>query len=150
MLTEAEIFSCLAENLRLASEDCKQLAWHPRRGLVYARLCKSLRAVEGACRQAYYWRDYDARWLYLGLQMAEVQKRAGGWVRDYPSRDGRKVAHPLFQKLGEVLEDALRRAERVKTMATFHVGPILPTPMEGPHRETRPVQVVTPGGIILP
>lgn len=149
-LTEPEIFSCLTENLRLAAEDCRVLAWHPRRGLVYARFCKSLKLVEGACRQAYYWRDYDSRWLYLGLKMEETHRRAGNWLREYTSKDGRKVAHPLFIKLADVLEAAYRDAERVRTMATFRVGPILPAIGPDPHRDTRPVQVMTPGGIILP
>ncbi|MGE5148491.1 MAG: hypothetical protein ACM3II_00100 [Rhodospirillaceae bacterium] len=149
-LTEVEIFDCLAENLRLAVEDCGKLAWHPRRGLVYAQFCRALGMVEGACQQAYYWRDYDARWLLLAQQVAEAQKRAGNWLRDYPSKDGRKVAHPMFERLGEVLSQALVLCDRVRTRATHHIGPIIPAPLPGPHRETRPVQVITPGGIILP
>lgn len=150
MLTEPEIFGCLRENLRVAAEDCRSLAWHPRRGLVYARFSRSLGLVEGACRQAYYWRGYDARWLILAQKMAEAQKRAGDWVRDYASKDGRKEAHPMFQKLAEVLEYALSLADRTQTMATYRVGPIMPPTLEAPHRDTRPVQVITPGGIILP
>lgn len=150
MLTESEIFDCLAENLRLAAEDCRVLAWHPRRGFVYARFCQELQLVEGACRQAYYWRDWDSRWLTLGLKMNEAHQRAGNWLRDYTSKAGRKVAHPMFQKLAEVLEAAYRQCERVRTMRTNHFGPIMPAEMSGPHRDTRPVQVMTPGGIILP
>lgn len=155
--TEIEIFDCLATNLRKAAEDCRLLAWHPRRGFVYARFIKALGLVEGACRQAYYWRDFDARWLMLALKMHEAQKRAGNWLRDYTSKDGRKVAHPMFVKLGDVLDEAYRLAMRVKTMATFRIGPIMPEPLPGPHRDSRPAQVmlptgyrVTPGGILLP
>lgn len=148
-ITEQTVFECLSDNLRMAAEDCRKLAWHPKRGFVYDHMRRSLKLVEGACRQAYYLRDYDARWLYLGLQMEEAHKRAGNWVRDLASKDGRKVAHPLFQKLAEVLEKAHQDCERIRTTATGKIGPILPAP-EPLHRETRPVQVKTPGGIILP
>jgi hypothetical protein len=162
-LTEVEIFGCLGDNLRRAAEDCRLLAWHPSRGRIYDRFRASLKLVEGACRQAYYWRDYDARWLYLGKTMHEAHERAGNWIRGpiitgpegesvYTggSKDARKVAHPKFQKLAEELEHIHKLTERVRVMATFHSGPILPAPEPGPHRDTRPVQVMTPGGILLP
>jgi hypothetical protein len=161
-LTETEIFGCLSENLRIAAEDCRKLAWHPRRGLVYNRFRQSLQLAEGACKQAYYWRDYDSRWLDLGRIMHWAHERAGDWIRGpivnvaggtlYTggSKESRKAAHPRFQKLAEELEHMHRTTEQVKTLATSRSGPILPEVVPGPHRDTRPVQVMTPGGIILP
>ena len=155
--TEQEIFSCLSENLRLAAEDCEKLAWDPRRGWTYNRFRKSLKLVEGAAQQAYYWRNYDARWLQLRFLTAGVHKRAGHWLRNTPTKDARDQAHPIFAKLAETLRAAHYHAERVRTAATGKLGPILPPELPGPHREVRPVQVllpggprVTPGGIILP
>lgn len=148
--TEAEIFGVLSENLRLAAEDCEKLAWDPRRGFVYDGLRKRLKLIEGAARQAFYWRDYDARWLQLRFLVQGVHKRAGHWLRNSATRDERKVAHPRFAKLAECLRAAYYNAERIRTAATGRLGPILPAQLPGPHRDTRPVQVKTPGGIILP
>lgn len=149
-LTELEIFDCMSDNLRIAADRCRKLAWHPRRGFVYNEFRQALERVEGACRQAYYWRNYDARWLYLGNQMEEAHRRAGGWLRELPSKDGRKVAHPMFQKLADVLDAAHKAADRLRTQATLRAGPILPKPQSMIRTESRPMQVVTPGGIIIP
>lgn len=152
-LSEQEIFACLFENARKAAEHCEQLASVPLRGPVYAALREELSLVEGACRQAAAWRD-DTRWLRLGLMMAEAHKRSGAWLRTYTSKDGRAEAHPLFLKLAENLRHLRDRAERLKSRptgrSTMTQGPILPEVQEGPHRDTKPVQVITPGGIILP
>ncbi|MGA9315580.1 MAG: hypothetical protein WBV77_13250 [Solirubrobacteraceae bacterium] len=161
--TEGEIFSLLSDSLRLAADRCRKLAWHPRRGHQYNEFRQALEKVENACRMAYYWRNYDARWLYLAMQMPEIHRRAGNWIRGkairgpdgVPVYDGgskgiRQVAHPMFAKLAEMLEKAHRDADRLKTMATFRVGMILPKPLPGPHRDTKPIQVITPGGVIIP
>ena len=138
----------MADNLRIASDRCRKLAWHPRRGWIYNEFRQSLELVEGACRQACAWRA-DTRWLMLGLKMAEAHRRAGGWLRDLPSKQGRQVAHPLFQKLADVLDDAHKQADRLRTMATLRSGPILPEVQSVIRTQGRPVQVST-GGIILP
>jgi hypothetical protein len=149
VLTEVEIFDCMRDNLRVAADRCRKLAWNPRRGWLYTEFRQSLELVEGACRQASAWRA-DTRWLVLGLKMAEAHRRAGGWLRDLPSREGRKVAHPMFQKLAEALDDAGKTAERLRTLATLRSGPILPVPLPLIRTESRPMQVLTPGGLILP
>lgn len=149
-LTEQEIFDCMAENLRLAAEDCRKLAWHPRRGFVYDHFRQCLQLVEGACRQAYYWRDFDSRWLDIGKTMHWAHERAGDWIRSLPSKEGRKVAHPRFQKLSELLTSWHQEAQGVRTMATFRSGPIMPETLPGPHRDTKPVQVMRPSGLIVP
>lgn len=151
-LTEIEIFDCLATNLRLAAEDAEALATATYRGEVYDRYRRELKLVEGACYQAMHWRE-DSRWLMLAKYMAECHERAGTWLRGWKNENGVRVkpsmgvAHPLFLKLAELLRDFQRRAERLKTMATYRVGPIYPEPLVAPHRETRPVQV--PKGMVL-
>jgi hypothetical protein len=42
-------------------------------------------------------------------------------------------------KLAEVLRAGLERAEQYRTNKTGRVGTILPKPLPGPHRDTRPV-----------
>lgn len=152
-LTEPEIFDCLFENAKKAAEHCDKLAWAPLRGPVYVQFREELKLVEGACRQAAAWRG-DTRWLRIGLMMAEAHRRSGNWLRAYTSKDGRAAANPLFMKLAENLRALEKQAEGLKTQATGRAsmtqGPILPAPIEGPHRDTRPVQVKTPGGLILP
>lgn len=148
-LQEIEIFSCLSENFSLAAERCEQLAWHPRRGFVYNDMRNSLRLVEGACRQAALYRD-DTRWLQYGMAMGWAHKKAGAWMRSSATKDARKVVHPLFAKLADTLRMLAHEAERLKTAATGRMGIILPDELPGPHRDTRPVQVMRPSGLIVP
>jgi len=154
-LTEPEIFSCLSENFRLAAEDCDKLAKLPRKGPTYARLRDKLELLEGACRQAAMWRG-DARWLQIGLMMAECHRRAGEWLRGIKVPNGPRVKlapghiHPLFTKLAENLRAAQVRAEEFRTKATGTVGPILPAVQAAPHRDTKPVGWTRPSGLIIP
>ena len=156
-LTEIEIFDCLKTNLRLAAQSCEKLAVSPRKGPTYVKLREELRLVEGACRQAAFWRGGDARWLKIGMFMAEAHKRAGGWLRGEKQPDGTtmKIAaahqHPLFLKLAENLRAAYVKAEEFRTKKTNKIGPILPVPGVPPHRDTKPVGYNrSPGGILLP
>ena len=153
-LTESEIFDCLATNFRLAAEDCDKLAVVPEKGFVYHALRSKLKLLEGACRQAAAWRG-DARWYPIGLQMEQCHQRAGEWLRGVKTEAGRMPhtqaeLHTLFTLLAKALRQLHGVAENLRTKATGKVGLILPTPGRAPHRETRPVQVRTPGGIILP
>lgn len=139
--TELEIFGLMADNLLEAAEQAKDLAWHPRRGMVYNRLRTALKQCEGCCRQAYYWRNYDARWLMVEKQIAWIRSRIGDWLRDSPSVQKRKEMHPRFKMLSEQLRKMHYDAERIRTAATGILGPVLPAVLEGPHRDTRPVHV---------
>lgn len=142
-LTEVEIFDCMALNLRLAAEHCRALAIAPARGPLYVKLRDELRLAEGCCRQAAAWRG-DYRWLMLSMQLREAHDRSGNWLRTYIGPDGRKRAHPLFLKLAEVLVTGHKAALELKTRATGRVGLMLPEPQPGPHRDTRPVQIIMP------
>lgn len=161
--TENEIFSVLVESLRSAAEDCAKLAWDAKRGWIYNRFRASLKQIEGACRQLYYWRNYDARWLALGRLAPFVHQRSGAWLRGPlvagpngeltyggGSAAHRKRAQPEFLWLSQRLLFMLKEVERCRTLATGRAGPILPVPREAPHRDTRPVQVATPAGLLLP
>ena len=144
-LTEVEIFDCLKTNLRLAAQSCDKLAVSPRKGPTYVKLREELRLVEGACRQAAFWRGGDARWLQVGILMAEAHKRAGDWLRGIKQPDGTRVKlangilHPAFEMLAESLRALIRLADNTKNKATGRLGMILPAPLRGPHRDTRPV-----------
>lgn len=147
-LTTPEIFDCLRTNLRQAAEEARQLAWHPRRGPLYLAMCRHVGLAEGACRQAAVHRE-DARWLTLGMALSGVPKRAGRWVRGMPSRAARVEAHRLFLKLGETLDKMAYDFDQLRDMATGRIGMILPEPPPV-SRETRPVSVRLPSGLIVP
>ncbi len=140
-LTEREIFACLIENWRLAAEDCDRLA-RGERGSVYRRLKTELALIEGSMRQAAVWRE-DTRWLEIMKIPAKAHQSAGLWLRE-------RHAAGKFAKLAEILRFGQKATEELRTKRTERLGLILPTPMPGPHRETRPVQVVTTSGLILP
>ena len=143
-LTEVEIFDCMLVNLRVAVEAAEELAKHPVGDVVYDRLRQALKLVEGCCKQASTWRE-DTRWLELGLMMAECHKRSGNWLRGIKQEDGTRVKiangilHPAFQMLAENLRALIKLANDTKHKATGRLGMILPAPLPGPHRDTRPV-----------
>lgn len=155
-LTEPEIFECLAANFRMAAEECDKLARLPRKGRAYSSLRDKLELIEGACRQAAYWRE-DGRWLQIGMMMAEAHKRAGEWLRGIkvPGSPMRvKVApghmHPLFLKLAENLRAAQVRAEEFRTKATGKIGTILPEAKAAPDRDTVPTGWRKTGSLYVP
>ena len=143
-LTEIEIFDCMTSNLKLAIEACDALARIPLKGATYDKLRKTLRLIEGTCKQAAAWRE-DTRWLPLGMQMGRVHQMAGDWLRGIKMPDGTRVKitdgelHPCFVKLAENLRGLLKIAENYRTKATGRRGMILPAVGQGPHRDTRPV-----------
>jgi hypothetical protein len=159
-LQEREIFDCLADNFRKAINLCELLATQPKKGKNYMALRDSLRLLEGAARQAAYFRNNDARWLQVGLYMNEAHKRAGDWLRGVkqpgggyrPLTEGQK--HPMFMMLADCLRKAEQRAIEFRDKKTGRMGAILPVVARGPHRDTRPVHISRPslskGGIILP
>ena len=131
-LTEIEIFSCMAHNLRLAIEHCEDLAVKPFKGFIYNDFRKELKAIEGCCRQASAWRQ-DTRWLPMGLVMEGAHKRAGDWLRGvrdpetgrlHPLPEGQK--HPLFVKLAENLRAMAAALDALRTRPTNRTGMILP------------------------
>jgi hypothetical protein len=146
---EIEMFSCLTENFRLAAEAAEALAVLPKRGPTYKKLMDQLKLCEGACRQVARERG-DARWLQIGLAMDQAHQRAGTWLRKYIGGKDRQIAHRLFLLLGENLRFGQAEAEKMRHAATGKLGLILPKPLPSPHRETRPVQVVRPSGLIVP
>ena len=142
-LTENEIFSCLKTNLRSAATDCDIIAKQPVSGVHFDRMRKSLKLVEGACRQAAMWRE-DARWLQPGLYAEEAHQRARLWLHR-PSVSSKK----LFTKLGEALRKMLADIEKMEKAATGRSGLILPASMtmRAPLRENTPISVPDLTGI---
>jgi hypothetical protein len=164
-LTEAEIFDCMAENLRLALESCRALAKSPKKGQHYWEFRERMRLVEGSCRQASAWRE-NTGWLDLGNKIHEALRRAGEWLRGVeieitiPSKDGfpervvkmRKPPedgklHPCFMILGDLLEAMLVNAMRMKDAAHGRVGMILPEMPNLGRRVGAPVHFTTPKGM---
>jgi hypothetical protein len=149
-VTEREIFSLLKGTFRRAAEHCDKLAVVPARGPVYQALREDLQIGENCCRQIGYYREH-ANWFTVGLFLAEVHRRAGGWLRDrsMPRTATSNLAHPLFLKLAEKLRYGAEQAQRLETQATGKVGMILPEPQRPPIRtQSRMVQV--PSGLIIP
>ena len=142
-LTEAEILACLKENARLAAEHCEALAGLPGRGPTYRALIQEIKLCEGCCRQMAYWRDGDCRWLKLGIQLAQAHKKAGDWLRAH-------YRGKMFLRLAQNMRSLMRSAATLETQRTGRVGAILPEPIKEMRTQSRPVQVVSPGGIILP
>lgn len=150
-LTEAEIFSCLAENFRLAAENCDKLARTPRRGPIYKELRDQLKLIEGAARQAAYWRS-DSRWLKVGLDMAKCHRSVGDWLRgpkDPVTGQHRPIPpgqlNPLMKMMADSLRNLHRAAEDLRTKATGTTGTILPEA----YRIPKPMRK-TASGLIIP
>jgi hypothetical protein len=157
-LTEIEIFDCMQTSLKLAVEQCEDLAKLPAKGPTYVKLRENLRLIEGCCKQASAWRE-DTRWLNFAFMMGEVHKKAGNWLRGTVQVDGIPVklapqhGAMLFLKLADNLRGIDKLAGEVKNKATGRRGMILPEMGPAPFRETRQHRVTlprTPGGIIIP
>jgi len=143
-LTEQEIFSAMRENLRGAADDCDLIANHPSSGPAFDRMRKRLKLVEGCCRQAAYWRE-DARWLPMGVKMEQAHQIARKWLHR-PTVQAKK----LFTGLAAVLRQFADQLDKLQNARSNRVGLILPKPQAAPLRSGRPVQVMTPGGVLLP
>lgn len=155
-LTEAEIFDCLADNFALAAQHCEDLARLPAKGPTYNKLRAELKLIEGAARQAAFWRE-DTRFLRIGAACAKAHKTAGEWLRGIRQPDGsrRPLAaremHPSFMVLAAFLRECHARADGVRTRATGRIGMILPDALPVPHRDTRPVGWnQTAAGLLVP
>jgi hypothetical protein len=160
-LTEVEIFSCMRENLVLASEHCDQLAVDSLRGPIYQNLRDELELIEGCCKQAAQWRE-DMRWWPIGQLMGECHKRAGNWLRGYKI-DGENVRLAIgelnqnFIELAKHLRSIIKLVDQTRHNRTGKVGMILPKPVHPFLREDRKHTVklsaelrVSKGGILIP
>ena len=142
-LTEREIFDRMKSSFRESADICLRLA-RGERGPLYRQLRAHLGLIEGTLRQAGWWRD-DARWFNIVKYIARAHKEAGDWLRQKGPDTGRK-----FALLAEFLRFGQKKCEELQLQRSERVGMILPKPLPGPHRDTRPVQVKTPGGLIIP
>lgn len=142
-VTERETLVHLQDQIKLAVERCGNLGVMAARGPTYSLFRAEIKAIENCCRQVAYYRE-DARWLQIGLQMEHVHQVMGRWLRQHE----RRVA--LFNKLADNLRALAKTAHDLEVKATGRLGMILPVPQRVDRTEGRPVQVVTPGGIIIP
>lgn len=131
-LTEQEILDQLKQSLGAAVSDLERLA-QGERGVVYRRCRENMKLIEGCCRQMAQWRE-DARWLPWAFKIEQAHQKCGEWLR---------VRSPgwRFQGLAEILRGWAGTLHEIETKAIGKRGPILPAPLEAPHRDTRPVAV---------
>lgn len=133
-LTEAEIKDCWRANMLGAADDCSLLQTLPAQGATFVRLRERLKLAEGSCRQMGHWRE-DSRWLYLAPQLENLHQMARVMIVSHYARQ-------LFTKLEITLRKIVKAADDLENKATGKVGMILPDTSRGPHRDTRPVQVL--------
>lgn len=155
-LTEIEIFDRMEQSLKEAAELADRLAVENLRGPLYHALREHLSLIEGCARQAAAWRA-DARWLKIGMIAHECHERAGGWLRGYKDKDGKRIAYSvthknkMFVMLAINLRGIAGVAEAFKTGATRRVGPIIPEIPNLGRRENAPVGwVPTKSGLVVP
>ena len=173
VLTETEIFSCLRENFKLASEHCELLAKIPRKGPTYRLLREELKLIEGCCRQIAHWRqdtgwrdgespDKPAGWLRIGMQMAQAHESAGTWLRGVKFGRGPRrplppgKMHPMFMALAAALRALAVNTEILRMNRTGRVGVIVP-PFANLARNVSHSAVAlppgmsrSPGGLLIP
>ena len=133
-LSETEIFSLMAERLKLAAECADKLAVSPKQGPTFHALRGYLKEIEGCCRQAAYWRE-DSRWLPVGLEMEKAHQLARRWIAEHYSRK-------LFTMLATKLRELEKIAADLRDKAPPKLGLILPDMIPDP--TPRPAQVMTP------
>lgn len=155
-LTEREIFDCLTENFRLAADNAEKLARVPAKGPVYSQFRDNLCLIEGACRQAHYWRQ-DARWLEIAKWCGLVHQTCGEWLRGIKVKGAPRLKlaerqlHPNFIRAAERLRAAYAVAIAFRDNKTNRVGMILPKAQPAPHRDTKPVGwTKNESGLFLP
>lgn len=140
-LSETDIFDRLRTSLRAAIQHTKDLAFLPAQGPTYLKLIEELKLIEGAARQAQFWRQ-DMRWGVVANEMEAFHQKIGQAIRSHQARR-------IFLRMAEMMQFFLDRANELQNAKTGRMGAILPKVQPGPHRETRPVHI-SKGGIILP
>ena len=123
-LTEQEISGKHIQSLKEGKQACELLARNQDpdkvapRGHIYGNLQRSLKALEGSCRQLAHFRS-DARWIKLGvlyaraMRVAQAKMAAEDWA--------------AFGKLGALFEQGLVRMDELANRKTGKVGSILPS-----------------------
>lgn len=150
-LTEVEIFSCLSDNLRASIQLATDLAYKPGQGPTYSDFRDEMLSAENCCKQAAVWRQ-DSRWYPLGNVIAQHAAITGKWLRGYKTegREGKTFySRDLYLLLAENLSGLLVIMEHLKTDRTERIGAILPDIQPLSRTQGRPMQVKSPGGVIL-
>lgn len=141
--TESEIKDCMRTNLRGVIDDCGLLAVLPMRGPTFERMRDRLQTIENCCKQMAAWRD-DTRWLPIGMMMETCHQKSREWVAGIKAAGIIVKGDPkLFMMLQVNMKALLAMVDNLADNATGRVGMILPDPLPAPHRETKPVQVLT-------
>ena len=141
--TEQQIFDRLETSFRIAAECCDTLATSPKVGPTYVKLRKHLGLIEGAARQAAFWRD-DSRWLKVGTDAAQVHAKAGNWLRAH-------VARKNFTALATSMRKLHASTVRLRDQRTGRTGPIMIPMQAAPDRRAVvPGWTPTQGGLLVP
>lgn len=147
--SEQQIFDMMWQSFGLAIDACEKLSVMSRKGLPYEQLRTNLHLIEGCCRQAAVWRGGDARYLPIGVFMANCHNRAGDWLRGHKDPiTGYPIALPLgvknrnFVELASYLRWAENRCREFQEQKTGRTGVILPQSITAaaPRRIGAPVQ----------
>jgi len=138
----------MAEEFRLAAEDCDRLAALPPGspiavGPLYNQLRNRMKLIEGTIRQAAYWRQ-DARWFRIGPLVEELHQRIGNWLRLKV-----KPSPRVFELCAINMRMLHKVCEAHRTQATGKAGTILPAPLTPAARPDRSV-LVRPSGLLVP
>lgn len=152
----------MAENCRLAGENCIRLAISPYKGKAYDDFWNEIESLVGCCRQAAAWRQ-DARWYTFEEWLIGVRMRSGRWLRGVKVGPGPSLRIPqneiqtLFLRVAHKLAGKFAEINDMRDKATGRLGMILPKPVET-FRETRQHRVAdlpqamrkAPSGLIVP
>jgi hypothetical protein len=123
VLSEAEVFDRHSQALGEARRACQHLGSQldpdkvAPRGRHYGELSRSLKALEGSCRQLSHMRA-DARWVKLGVVYARVLR---AMQRKFVGQRWQ-----WFRDLTAVFELGERRLAELRDTKTGKLGPILP------------------------
>lgn len=135
--SEQQTLDELRSRLRSAAVLAGALAVFPVQGPNYVALRADLKRIEDLARMIGYQRQ-DARWLQIGIRMAQVHQVTGDLLRAHSPR-------PVFLEIADWLGALDRSSDDLQHKSTGRVGMILPKVQNPPTRtQDRPVQVILP------
>lgn len=136
---EQETLDELRTRIGSAVSFAAALAILPAKGLTYTKLRADLKQLETLARMTAYDRQ-DARWLQIGLRMAEVHAVTGHLLRHhYPN--------PYYREIETWLRGLLQAVDSLQYKKTGRAGMILPKQQHVIRTEGRPVQVLLPRSV---
>lgn len=140
--TEADHLRLLRDALGAVIADCVLLAQLPAQGPTYERFRQRIKEIEQSCARVVFDRA-DGRWSAIPLILGQIHQQCGDWIRGHHPRE-------KFLFLAEMMRQLERHIDDLQHRATGRIGAIVAKPLRHDRMQGRPVQVMTPGGIIIP